>query len=81
MRLSLGEGRTCLAVNAQYGTLFQISYGTFCLLGGLDNMYLPRKESFQQVVTGIHFNTDRIQSLNDFGYVRYNSILAVRQLG
>ena len=37
--------------------------------------------SFQQVVTGVHFDTDRVQSLYNLGNIRYNGILTVGQLG
>ena len=42
---------------------------------------ITHMRSFQQVVTGVHFDTDRVQSLYNLGNIRYNGILTVGQLG
>ena len=44
-------------------------------------LYITHVCSLQQVVAGIHLNTDRIQGLDNLRYVRYNGILTVGKLG
>ena len=48
MRLSLGEGRTCFAVNTQYLLRLQIRYCLVGLLFALDHIYRSLKDSFRQ---------------------------------